>query len=150
MPETLNLFAGRRSDSSRVDEEVLVRSLGSRRFELLKSPGLVLGLAAGDVFELNDHDEFVVVTRGRNLCVQLFFMTEPEALAQEANRRLEPMGGRLDGRAVHQLVYTVPVAAGFESIEGALRDLITKFPQVTWYFGNVYDPKDGVTPLNWW
>jgi hypothetical protein len=150
MPDTLNLFAGRRSDSSRVDEEVLVRSLGGRRFELLKSPGIVLGLAAGDVFELNDNDEFVVVTRGRNLCVQLFFMTEPEALAQEATHRLEPLGGRLDGRAVRQLVYTVPVAAGFESIEGALRALVTRFPQVTWYFGNVYDPKDGVTPLNWW
>jgi hypothetical protein len=23
-------------------------------------------------------------------------------------------------------------------------------PNCEWYYGNVYDLKDGVTPLNWW
>jgi hypothetical protein len=27
---------------------------------------------------------------------------------------------------------------------------LARFPDSIWYYGNVYDPEDGVTPLNWW
>jgi hypothetical protein len=26
----------------------------------------------------------------------------------------------------------------------------SKYPGCQWIYGNVYDPADGVTPLNWW
>lgn len=47
-------------------------------------------------------------------------------------------------------MYTVPVSAGFVAIEGVLNGLNDRFPDYEWFYGNVYDPKDGETPLNWW
>lgn len=49
--DSVRLAAGARSDGSVVEEEVLVTQLSDHRFRLLESPGLILGLAAGDVFE---------------------------------------------------------------------------------------------------
>jgi hypothetical protein len=67
-------------------------------------------------------------------------------------RILRPLGtgGRLDGRSPGKLVYTLPVSAGFASIEAELQSVVEKFSNVEWFYGNVYDPADGVTPLNWW
>jgi hypothetical protein len=150
MPQTLNLFAARASSGSPVEEEVLVEPLGASRYRLLRSPGLVLGMAAGDVFELTADGHFRVTARGGNLCIQLFFRTAPPGLEQEATRRLAELGGTLDGMAPMALVYTVPASSGFGVIESTLRALVEEFPGTEWYYGNVYDPKDGVTPLNWW
>jgi hypothetical protein len=30
-----------------------------------------------------------------------------------------------------------------------LGEMMEQFPGSEWYYGNVYDPRDGVTPLNW-
>ena len=24
------------------------------------------------------------------------------------------------------------------------------YTEVVWYYGNIYDPEDGITPLEWW
>jgi len=48
------------------------------------------------------------------------------------------------------MVFTVPVGAGFPKIEAIFNDLVAAHPEMEWLFGNVYDPGDGVTPLNWW
>jgi hypothetical protein len=150
MPETLLLQAATKSDGSPVDEEVLVEPLGATRYRLLRSPGLVLGMAAGDVFECTGKGGFQVITRGGNLCVQLLFRSAPAGLEEQATRRLGGLGGKLDGKASMELVYTLPVSSGFASIERVLNALVLEYPSVEWYYGNVYDPKDGVTPLNWW
>jgi hypothetical protein len=150
MDHTIELFAGKRSDGSSVNEQVLVEPLGGTRYLLLRSPGVVLGLAAGDEFDTKGDGGFEIVRRGRNLCIQILFSPEPATLEPEAAKAFANLGGRLDGGTKGLLVYTVPVAVGFPAVEAVLSRLVSAYPGVEWYYGNVYDPKDGITPLNWW
>jgi hypothetical protein len=150
MPETLEAFAGNRPDGSIVYEELLVEPLGSGRYRLLQSPGLVLGVAAADIFELTDARRVKVLERGGNLCIQIYCSPPTPQLERELTQRMQRLRGRLDGRSNRQLVYTVPASVGFPSVEEALDAIVKAFPTVEWFFGNVYDPNDGVTPLNWW
>jgi hypothetical protein len=60
------------------------------------------------------------------------------------------IAGWLDGSADKLLVYTIPWRSGFVAIEGVIGTLQSRFPSMEWYYGNVYDSKDGITPLNWW
>ena len=125
---------------------------------LMRSPGLVSGLAAGDEFELSDDDEpqgYRVLSRGRNICVQIFFPHDPSRCRQPLVPLAERIGGRLDGGASSGkssgvLVFTFPVSVGFPAIERVMAQVKSLNPACKWYYGNVYDPKDGVTPLNWW
>jgi hypothetical protein len=82
-----------------------------------------------------------------NLAVHVY---GPHALADEAVVDVKGLGGTLDGRAPNLTVFTVPVTAGFAAVEAAFNRLVAQHPEVEWYFGNVYDPADGVTPLGWW
>jgi hypothetical protein len=150
MVETRTLHAGKRSDGSPVLEEVPVRPVSTSQVVILQSPGLVLGVAAGDLLDLKDDGEFEVVTRGGNLCIQVFAKSGIDQLEREMSRGLAAIGGRLDGRAAKELVYTVPVTAGFNAIEDVLKSCVARCEGAEWFYGNVYDPDDGVTPLNWW
>jgi len=150
MVRELFLRAGTGLGGSRVEESVQAEELEGSRYRLVQSPGLVLGLAADDEFELHDDGTFEVTRRGGNLCIQIFFLKGAAALEPDASRLLEPLGGRLDGKTKQALVYTVPVAVGFPVVERALGELTLQFPLMEWYYGNVHDPVDGVTPLNWW
>lgn len=150
MAQVLGLFAGTSSRGAPVREDVLVEPVGGGRYRVLRSPGLIEGIAAGDTIELRPPDRFDVVARGGNLCV---LVCAPAALALLEARltgALAGLGGVLDGQTVGQLVYTVPVRPGFPTIEAALRRCVDGVPGAAWYFGNVYDPADGTTPLNWW
>jgi hypothetical protein len=60
------------------------------------------------------------------------------------------LDGGKDGTSVHLLIFTIPVRAGFGAIEGVMARISEKFAVVNWMYGNIYDIKDGVTPLNWW
>jgi hypothetical protein len=66
----------------------------------------------------------------------------------------ERIGGRLDGDAAtsrnSMLVFTFPVNIGFPAIEGVMASAKALSPRCEWFYGNVYDLNDGVTPLNWW
>ncbi len=150
MSTTIQLQAGKSSSGEPVYEEVLVEQRGSDLYELLASPGLVLGVAAGDTIRVGSAGHFEIVERGGNLCVQIFRrqgVDEIEHFATEVTARCR---GRLDGKSAKELVYTLPVTAGFAAVEQALNQIVERFPDVEWYYGNVYDPSDGVTPLNWW
>lgn len=137
-------------------EELLdVEELGPNRFRLRSSPGMVEGLGAEDEFELDENAPlgFRVIRRGGNVVVWFYWPSEemvrgPAAL--ELQRAVEKIGGRLDGGGATHLVFTVPVRAGFPRIEDAFRRAETATPGATMMFGNVYDPGDGHTPLNWW
>jgi hypothetical protein len=149
--ETLNVFAGRRPDGSTVLEEVVVEALESGRYRLEQSPGLVMGIAAGDVFELTEERKAVVLERGGNLCIQVYHPPgDATDLERALTERLQPLGGRLDGRSRWQVVYTVPVAVGFKAVEAVLNATVAEFSGAEWYYANVYDNDDGITPLNWW
>ena len=139
-------------DGSPFLEEVLVEELGRGRYRLVKSPGLVPGLAAGDEIELTpagprDH---TTVQRAGNVAVQFISRHDLDTCATTLTPRIERIGGWLDGRAESLLVFTVPVAAGFGKIEEVMRQGMEQFPNSEWMYGNVYDTSDGKTPLNWW
>jgi hypothetical protein len=151
MTATLIVFAGHRSNGSIVYEEVAVEPIGDDRYRLAQSPGLALGMAAGDIFELTEERKAAVLERGGNLAIQVYHPPgEADDLERALTARIVALGGRLDGRSRWQLVYTVPVAAGFKAVEEALATTMAEFAGVEWYYGNVYDPADGETPLNWW
>jgi hypothetical protein len=144
------------SNGARQGEETLpVADLGNGRYRLLASPGFVEGLAAGDEFELDPHAPLGhrVVRRGGNLCVW-FYHSEPLAESSEVTadvrRTAETLGGHLDGGYSRMLVLTIPLASGFDAIARAFDDAVRRHAAASWLYGNVYDPADGMTPLDWW
>jgi hypothetical protein len=147
--EITTILAGCRSDGSPVYEEVVVTLTEGGDFKLLQSPGLALGVAAEDVIRIREDRSFDVLQRGGNLCVQVYPKdSDVEGLLVE---QLASLNGRLDGRSEGQLlVFTVPVSVGFVTVERVLSVVVDRFPRTEWYYGNVYDPTDGTTPLNWW
>jgi hypothetical protein len=60
-----------------------------------------------------------------------------EVLERGGNLAVQVFGGRLDG-------------GGFPAVEAAFDALIAEHARASWFFGNVYDPADDATPLNWW
>jgi Domain of unknown function (DUF4265) len=150
MSRTVQILAGYSTQGRPAYEEVHVELHEGDRYRLLQSPGLALGIAAGDVFTINSGGEFTVVERGHNLCIQIFSEVGLAALEQVATPAFAKVGGRLDGQASKELVYTISVEVGFPVIEATLASVKARFPFMEWYYGNVYDPADGVTPLGWW
>lgn len=132
-------------------EPVHAESLGDEVFRLLSSPGFVQGIAAGDEFRfVEDDGRFVVTKRGGNLAVQ-FFSTEPVApLMHEFDKLATRTNGAVDGHIERGVVLTIPLSTGFAAIEREIAALCARHASVEWHYANVYDPKDGVTPLAWW
>ncbi|MCC2320797.1 DUF4265 domain-containing protein [Cellulomonas xiejunii] len=143
---TLRVFAAENTSGGRVDEDVLVEDLGGGRWRLVASPGLVLGVAAGDVIELDAERRVRPVSRGGNVAIHVF---APPEHADELTASMNALGGVLDGRSPGLTVFTVPASAGFPAIEHVLRRLVEAHPSAEWFYGNVY-ADDGVTPLRWW
>jgi len=48
------------------------------------------------------------------------------------------------------LVYSIHYSIGFQEIEDTLNGALEDYPYAVWYYGNVYDPEDGTTPIGWW
>lgn len=120
-------------------------------FRLLYSPGLVQGIAAGDEFRLLGEDgAFEVTRRAGNLAVQVFSDGPVGPWQADLTERVSQIGGNFDGAIEKGLVFTLPVTAGFPAIEAVFGHWVAEHPGWEWYFGNVYDPADGITPLNWW
>jgi hypothetical protein len=120
-------------------------------FRLLYTPGLVQGIAAGDEFRLVGREgAFEVTRRGGNLAVQLFSSEPVGPLRDDLVARVAGLGGSLDGTIERGLAFTVPVSAGFPAVEAVFNGWVAEHAGWEWYFGNVYDPADGVTPLGWW
>ena len=134
-----------------IKEPVHVEEIGDGLFRLLHSPGFVRGIAAGDEFRSVGADgAFEVIRRGGNLAVQVFSAEAVEPLRAELTERVARLGGSLDGAIERGLAFTVPVSAGFPAVEAVFNRWVAEHPGWEWYFGNVYDPVDGVTPLRWW
>jgi hypothetical protein len=128
--------------------------IGSKRYRLTYSPGMVEGLAAGDEFELTLDDlGYRVLKRGGNVCAWFSFATAGQNRGPDADfltEAIEAIGGRLDGGGHYNLVYTIPIETGFPAIELILDGARSRHAGSSWMFGNVYDPRDGKTPLGWW
>ena len=71
-------------------------------------------------------------------------------MEQNLTSNLEKLGGSLDLQTERALVYSIHVSIGFQTIEKLFNDACGDNPDTVWYYGNVYDPEDGITPLEWW
>jgi hypothetical protein len=118
---------------------------------LLHSPGFVQGIAAGDEFQILDQQgAFRVLHRSGNIAVQVFSEVPVDPIVGEFTRRVAEIGGVLDGRIERGMVFTIPIQAGFPTIEALFNELVAAHAGMEWFYGNVYDPRDGMTPLGWW
>lgn len=109
------------------------------------------GIAAGDEFRLLGEDgAFAVTRRGGNLAIQVFSAEPVGPLQATLTQRVARLGGRLDGSIERGLSFTVPVSVGFPAVEALFNAWVDEYPGWEWYYGNVYDPADGATPLGWW
>ena len=124
----------------------------AKRVRLLKSPLLTRNLAAGDIVLLVNPDaaEYELDRRSGNLCVRVFRKDKLRELDRFLTSAIEKLGGSLDISAERALVYSIHVSIGFKIIEELLDRTCQTYPGTVWYYGNVYDPMDGTTPLEWW
>lgn len=147
---TVQLLVGPTSDGTPFFEDVPVEPIGGQRYRILASPGLLDGLAAGDVFERDRDGTYRVLERSGNLCIQVY---DAESLSHDRFDadllpQVRAMGGWLDGRTSRVNVLTIPVSAGFAAIERAMNAWVASTPGATWSYANVY-AEDG-SQLGWW
>jgi hypothetical protein len=139
-----------------VYEDVSARPTTNGEWVLGASPGLALGTAAGDVVEVDRDGAFRVISRGGNVAVHVGAPAAASSQRDALTQAIRALGGWLDSRGWTRdgtsslSVYTIPVAAGFPAIQGALDAFSSAAPGSEWYYANVYDPADDKTPLNWW
>lgn len=135
---------------SAATQPVEVEPLGNGEYRILFSPGLVEGIAAGDVVKVTNPalGLFEVLVRGGNVAVK-FGAPQPLGQALPAIcTDLEALGGRLDGATETAAVWTIPAVAGFARIEETMAAAVARIPGSGWWYGNVYD--DHGNPLRWW
>ncbi|MDC1436535.1 DUF4265 domain-containing protein [Gammaproteobacteria bacterium] len=149
----LQLPAGYDNEGQKVLEKVEVYMLEQAdHYELKKTPLLVRGLAKGDIISIDQQkvDKIVVVKHSGNLAVRVFRKSDIELLESNLTPQVEMHDGALDIKTDRALSYSIHVNLGFSAIEALFDNAMTAYPDSVWYYGNVYDPTDGVTPLNWW
>lgn len=148
--QVIELFAGTNSDGEPVVERLQVRVNEAGCCQLVRSPAFVKGIASGDRIKVDkDTQQFELIKRSGNLAIRVFCRTDSADLSDRLTPQLEKLGGELDLEQPRLLVYSIHVSCGFDKIEKILNNVCDGAASV-WYYGNVYDPKDGQTPLNWW
>lgn len=147
----IQLYAGIRPDGEQVYEKVAARLEGDNRYRVLHSPGFVHGLARGDAFTLTAGQQgaFSVTERSGNLAVRVYSRVPAAVWDSVLTPQVVQLEGLRDILADRLLVYTLPLAAGFDSIESVFDQALSGSADATWSYGNVYDERSG-EPLNWW
>ncbi|MFE4425046.1 DUF4265 domain-containing protein [Streptomyces sp. NPDC056817] len=145
------LRAGLASSGRPVFETLPARAVGPDTYELMGSPGMVEGCAAGDLLKIDADGLFQVERRGPNLCIHAF--GEPPFAAESLESLISaftPLAGLVEAPADRRfIVVTVPAAAGFPAVEAAMETWAAGVAVLLeWGFSNVFGP-DG-EPLNWW
>ncbi len=149
--KVINLFAGKQPDGQSVVEQVRVVPTENDRFRLVQSPAFVQGLASGDEIRYDEKDNsFELVSHSGNLCLRVLARQGLELIRDNLNAELIKLGAELDYANERLLVYSIHVSCGFKEIEAVLNKHVGKDENSLWRYGNVYDPSDGSTPLNWW
>jgi len=121
-----------------VREVVPVRMLGDGLVEVLRSPGIVTGCAAGDVVRIVDEDgRFIVTHRGPNECVQAYGSPQFTLKAIDVLSVLfERAGGMVEAPAHRAyLVVTVPTSVGRAWITDRMTEWCADFEATSWRFG---------------
>lgn len=150
----IELFAGIGPEGAPVVERLQVQVNERDECQLVRSPAFVKGLASGDVIKLLPVDpsgkapQFELVRRSGNLAVRVVSRGDITALSEQLTPQIEQLGGELDAETPRLLIYSLHVSLGFSTIETLLNNAMDA--DSVWFYGNVYDPADGTTPLNWW
>jgi hypothetical protein len=144
----IELFAGIGPNGQPVAERLQVRINEANECQLVRSPAFIKGLASGDWIKLGSDGQFELLRRSGNLCIRVFCREDAQALSEQLSPALETLGGELDLETPRLLVYSAHVSLGFSALEAILAEHLRASD--TWLYGNVYDPNDGQTPLNWW
>jgi len=120
--------------------------------QLTKSPLLIRNLAAGDKIKLIDpaSAKYELLQRSGNLAIRIFRKHQLDTLEEYLTPAMEKLDAVLDVHSERALVYSIHYSIGFSIIEELLNRASATFPDTVWYYGNVYDPEDGATPLEWW
>lgn len=148
--QIIEMLAGVDPQGQPVMEKLQVHIDDKDQCTLVKSPAFIKGIAAGDLIKLNQETkQFEIIKRSGNLCVRVFSRGDIGLLADQLTGEIEKLGGQLDTETPRMLVYSIHVSCGFKAIEGLL-ERHTQGDDTAWIYGNVYDPNDGTTPLNWW
>ncbi|WP_237062205.1 DUF4265 domain-containing protein [Microbulbifer zhoushanensis] len=148
--QIIELFAGVDPEGQPVVERLQVRVNEDDSCQLVRSPAFIKGIASGDTIKVKkDTQEFELVKRSGNLAIRVLCRGDSAKLSDELTPQLEKLGGELDMETPRLLVYSIHVSCGFANIEHILNSVCDGANSV-WNYGNVYDPQDGQTPLNWW
>ncbi len=84
------------------------------------------------------------------MSIRIFCRGDIKSLGENLTPQLEKLGGEQDLETERMLVYSIHVSCGFKTIEEILNQHVGEKTGSMWQYGNVYDPADGETPLNWW
>lgn len=148
------VVAGYNAEGDTVLEQISVQPIAGTggEFRLLKSPAFARGLASGDRirYPVDTTNGFELVRHSGNLCLRVLCKEKLDELEQVLTPEMEMLDGTLDHQSPGILVYSIHVSIGFSQIEALMDRIIGQFTSAVWYYGNVYDPGDGITPLNWW
>lgn len=150
----LPFLAGLNPDGDPVFESLEVELVKDTEDEvrLVRSPLLTRNLAAGDKLKVVNPSsaEYELLRRSGNLSIRVFRVHQLDILAENLTAKIEKLGGSLDKQTDRALVYSIHFSIGFQVIEELLSAVSKDYPDTVWYYGNVYDPEDGTTPLQWW
>lgn len=147
-------FAGLDEDEQPVFESLAVTIVdpGEQTVRLQKSPLFIRNMAAGDIIKLINPatGDYEMEKRSGNLSIRVFRRYDLEELAQYLVPAMEKLGASLDLQTERALSLSIHFSIGFKAIEQILNVACTRYSESVWYYGNVYDPDDGSTPLLWW
>ena len=149
----IQLLAGMDGQGSPVLEKLEVEfQQQADTYKLLRSPLFVRNLAKGDVFTCAQDNPagYQVKERSGNLALRVFRKESINELEEILSPEIEKLDGSLDLQSERALVYSLHVNIGFAEIEKLFDGAMARYTDSVWYYGNIYDPADGLTPLNWW
>ncbi|WP_096086592.1 DUF4265 domain-containing protein [Agaribacterium haliotis] len=149
--QVISLFAGKRPDGEDVVEQIRVKATDNNSFIVVQSPAFIQGLASGDEIAFDNKDNsFELLKHSGNLAIRIFARTKIDEMKDNLVGALEKLGGELDFSNERMMIFSIHVSCGFKEIEAILNRHIGEKTHSAWFYGNVYDPADGTTPLNWW
>ncbi|MEV6965226.1 DUF4265 domain-containing protein [Hamadaea sp. NPDC051192] len=145
----VKVLAGTASSGKPVYEVLPARHVDGDEYEMLGSPALAYGFAAGDVLRVAVDGSFEVMRRGGNLCLRVYPTTALSSADVDALIAVfEPLGGLVETPDDRRfVVITMPVTSGFLPAEAAIGGWAASHA-CEWEYGNVYD-EDG-EPVGWW
>ncbi|MDA8453804.1 DUF4265 domain-containing protein [Acidovorax sp. GBBC 3334] len=137
---SIKIFAGNNKNGN-VYEELPAKPVENEKYELLASPGLVLGLAKGDTITLNE-GEYKLIKHGGNFCIQMYSTPVGNDVLHKINAILAEISGSLDGQGGGALAFSAPISSGFSSTNEAFNK-IRELLDTEYYYSNIYkNPSD--------